>query len=694
MAPARSIASFVRFTRIAGVIAFIAFASVGLRDERAKACGFYGPSSITELTTFDDTIIGEADGLTYEPYTHGFGESCDDCFAKANLAAWQSYLKTETTADDWQKVMAAGDAEVTAMRKRAKGNLRAALAVIELAKKVEPNATLSADAPPAPDLLAEAQRGLKAARDPFIAQRYAFQVMRILFYQRNWKGAVTFFNQNVGKLEAPSVDLGWRAHYYMAGALQRAGDPARAYLESARIHAGYAPLSGQILEEFRPDEDASWQDALKLAKNVREKTMLWRMVGIRQDGIAAAQEIMKLDPKSNLIALLVVRELAKAESQSYAWDGTPEPSAVAETDKAYKAIEQLCTKLAATPGVDRPWLHELVLGHIAAKRGNVAAAKQHLQKAVAARPDEPRVRIQAQASLALALAHDYKIDPKRDDEIAAAMNGLDKSFTRLDTVDSEVRHTLAAAYAKAGRSVDAEFLASGAATATWDTKFIKQMLARVQQQTTEFDKFVVGRSPHNTSELTTELAARYAVDGDFAAAAKTLRAAKLESGKLGTDPFVIHILDCHDCDHETYASAPWTDASVYDKLAALEKAANGKGEAAADAAFQIGNALYNITYYGNARVLLGNTHQADVTAKASERWYKRAFDQSKNRELKVKAAFMAAKAEQAQALAAEQTMALVPAQPRWFPVVKQFKDTKYYKEILRECGVFRAWSGK
>src|SRR5205085_11619409 len=67
--------------------------------------------------------------------------------------------------------------------------------------------------------------------------------------------------------------------------------------------------------------------------------------------------------------------------------------------------------------------------------------------------------------------------------------------------------------------------------------------------------------------------------GDFATSAKTFASTSATSEKLGTDPFVAHIRDCHDCDHEKYANAAWTHASVVQKLVELDKAATGKDEA-------------------------------------------------------------------------------------------------------------------
>jgi hypothetical protein len=689
----RSIKSSARFARGALALAFVLAAGAGLRDDLADACGYSAPT-IEEMTTFDPAVMGDPtwDGLYYDPFTAGFGGPCTECMTKAMLADWRGYLKDAVTEADWQKVLlSASQADLAAIAGAlagkgrppagyersslwkspgARDQLAAAGAVVSHARRVEPLASLEA-----------------SAKDPFLAQRYAFLALRILFYKRDWAGAIAFFERGARALAGPSADLPWRARYYLAGAFAHEKKRARGNLELARVHANYPPLAGVAAQDFQPMEDADWRETLKLARDAREKAQLWRLVGVKQDGIVAAREIVKLDPKSSLIALLLVRELARAETKGSAAFGTPTKADLAAQRKAYAEIEQLAAAQASTPGADRPWLMELVAAHAAARRGDVAAARSRLGLATAARSGDARVAAQAKATLALALAIDGKINPASEQELARLMTELPPSFGRLATVKSDVRGTLAQAYAKAGKLVEAEFLRPGIASepatrrpgkpAWQDPAFIKEMIAQSTRGSTPFERFLL--------------------DGDFAAAAQTFKTTKAASEKLGTDPFVIHIVDCHDCDHQRYASAPWTHGSLAARLAELEKTAQGTGDAAAEASLAIGNALYNITYYGNARVVLAETHFATTDTRDAEKWYKRAYDLAKSRELKARAAYLASKAELGRLINAAggptNMTGTLPIPRTWFPAVKKLADTKYYREVLRECGHFAAWAG-
>jgi len=218
------------------------------------------------------------------------------------------------------------------------------------------------------------------------------------------------------------------------------------------------------------------------------------------------------------------------------------------------------------------------------------------------------------------------------------------------------------------------------------------MIARTGQSATAFDRLLIGGITR--PQLQDELFGRYLLLGDFLDAQKIVPA---KADTLGTDPFVIHIVDCHDCDHEKYATARWTDETFVARLVELQRTAAGKSEAAAQAALELGNALYNLTWSGNARIVLESTRQATRDTRPAERWYKRAFDTSKNRELKAKAAYLAAKAELARLVDAEdaaQQSDVLPVPTTWFPILRGMSETQYYKEVLKECGNFRRWIAK
>ncbi|MEZ4363574.1 MAG: hypothetical protein R3B48_25585 [Kofleriaceae bacterium] len=718
-------------------LALALLGGLALRGERADACGWDGPLP-SDLTTFDPQILDDAgaSAVAYDATHAGFEEDCASCAVTAMLADWRGYLRGAVSDEDWEQVLLrATEAELDGLARGLGGKrgaapatyaqsslwkdeasrprLRAALAVVKLARQVEGISLTPSWQAPAERatrarhtrMVTDAEAGVRAAKDPFLAQRYAFLLVKALFYQRRWDEVAKAHERLATSLATPSTDLAFRARYYLAGALLRTGHRGAANLELARIHAAYGPLAGATANDFRPMEESDWQDTLQRARDVRERTELWRLVGVTRDGVVAMREILKLDPRSPLLALLAVREVERAESGEDL-QRMQEPTDARRRLLEAPALEELCARVAGTPGADRPWLHLLVAGHLAAKRGDLELARARLTAALTARPDDARVKRQARASLALALVLDRRATrptAARGAEIAAAMRDVDEAFGRRDKLRQDVRGALAASYVAAGGAVEGELLSPGllerqAATAgKWrDPSFLRLMIARARRAATPFDRFLLDGS-YTVPQLEQELALALLNQGAFAESARVFRAGVASSTKLGTDPFAMRLLDCHDCDHQTYENAPWTHASVAARLAELELVARGKGPRAAGAALLLGNALYNLSWFGNARVLLRDTHQTQDSPRAAERWYKRAYEVAKDRELRAKAAFFAAKAELGDLLAADgspheyREVSTLPFPARWFSALQGLSDTKYYQEVLSECTNFRAW---
>lgn len=753
-----------RFGSGAAAAVAATFACVALRGEPADACGWGGPLA-EDLTTFDPRVVQDVDErLFYDPFNSGWGDPCAGCAGEEMQNDWLGYLGAGIAVEDLGAILfRASAADVSAIREWLAGKrgaaipaayqqsslwkdaakrpkVKAAFELLGLAKQVEvvaggagevarsasrnasgSNGASGANAKAkskAADLVALAKAGMRATREPFLVQRYGFQLVKALFYERRWAELVEVMDKQGAALAGPSRDLAWRARYYLAGALLRSGQRARGNLELARIHAGYASLAGTAANDFRPMEETDWRHALRLATTTQDKVALWRLVGVTRDGLVALREIQKLDARSPLLALLMVREVERAEGRTVEmWGIAPDAKAEERQRREMAELEQVAMELAATAGADRPWLMTLVGGHLAARRGDLATAKTRLVQALAMRPSDERVKNQVHASLAMALVLDATSKGKapsgrapsseRADAIAEAMRQVTQEFGRQQTVRGEVRRRLAAANLAAGKLIEAELLVPGTLTSQpatagkWqDVSFLKAMIARAGQTKTAFDRFLVDGS-YSTQRLESELALRYLTSGAFGEASKRFASGKTWSAKLGTDPFVMRLVDCHDCDHQVHGEAPWTHESFAARLVELERVAKGKGEAAAKASLELGNALYNITWYGNARVVLAETHQKQRETKAAERWYKRAYELSRDRELRVKAAFFAAKAELGGLITAAEdaagmsdgTLGLsdLPVPRRWFPVVESLADTRYYEEILAECGHFRRW---
>ena len=185
--------------------------------------------------------------------------------------------------------------------------------------------------------------------------------------------------------------------------------------------------------------------------------------------------------------------------------------------------------------------------------------------------------------------------------------------------------------------------------------------------------------------------------GDYAAAAKALPAS--QSQALEVDPFTFRVKDCHDCGEQ---STGWTHAKVIARLAELKEQSKGSGEPAARASFELANAIYNLSTWGSASHFYVGSHSGTSDVSEAAIFFERARTLSKDRELQAKAAWGAAKCEAAVEIAKArgreaypyegQELGELPIPAKSFAAVKALEGTKYYDEILAECGHFRSWA--
>src|SRR5262249_62288465 len=124
---------------------------------------------------------------------------------------------------------------------------------------------------------------------------------------------------------------------------------------------------------------------------------------------------------------------------------------------------------------------------------------------------------------------------------------------------------------------------------------------------TAFDKFLAQDYGYSIAHLHELRALQFLYAGDFAKAVDAFQLAGEVQGELTADPFMIHIKDCHDCDFEA-PHMKYTKKSFAERMLALSRTAQGRGEEAAAASFELANGFYNMSYYGNGRSISHTAH--------------------------------------------------------------------------------------
>jgi hypothetical protein len=432
---------------------------------------------------------------------------------------------------------------------------------------------------------------------------------------------------------------------------------------------------------------------------VRQKTVLWQLLGIHADGPRAIEAIHALDPKSHILPLLVVREVNRLEVEIGDSHKDPNP-------QWQERVEELAKSFDARAGkgkIYKPYVWDLAASHLYTMVGSARASNRCLERAAKRAPATPVVARQLRASQIYAFVQGLKTpSPANEARIARELDWLTQEKTgasRLNTLLGGVRLRLAELYRKKGDTLTAACLGGDGNDPIYQNEAqIAHMLAFIDKRDkTAFETSVVGLCPYKRDTLV-QSQAMFALyhHGDFRTAAALL--AKMPGPLLPADPFVIHIRDCHDCDAQAKDRQQYTTMQFIEHM--MELLAQAKAQPTPEVYLEIANGFYNMSYYGNSRRIyegagadFANNPAINDTSRA-EIYYQKALELTRDRELGAKAAFMASKCELAKFYQKHPTSKAAFRAGKWFHLLRdKYADTRYYQEIIRECGYFRTFAG-
>jgi hypothetical protein len=475
----------------------------------------------------------------------------------------------------------------------------------------------------------------------------------------------------------------------------------------------FAPLKGSSYKSFHPMEDADWKETLALAKTPREKEALWQLLGIYADSGAAIDSIYAMNPSSQLLPLLLMREVNTAEQswtgnqlltrfpRIYARDGKePRP----DIDVIGKKRLDRIRAIADAGNTYKPYLWLLSAGHLYALAGDNANAELYLSRASKSMPDEPDLRAQLRMSTLLQRVRSLKgIDKSMEPFLAKELDWLNGiAGDPAMNLNEWILRYLGAIYSEGGDQARGVMLANYVEIDAYQTLgTLDQIIELMRAPTGDFDRFLLRNYTHNEGNIQELRALNQLYAGDFASAIETLKLAGNAGGqKLSADPFAAQNSDCIYCaarePHTTY-----TKMSFAQRMLALSQVAKGRDESAAEASFLLANGFFNMSYYGNSRdiyitahldlmisITNEDRHRINLNMDLAELYYLQAAALSRNREFKAKALFMAAKTEQNRSYNSPNR---TNAHMYFKRLVDDFSDTQYYREIIQECQRFASY---
>lgn len=710
-------------------------------DEELQAAVMMAPES-SKLPEFSLFYLSNNRYYGYNDYENYNPEG--DPYEKINVAEWHAYFGKKVSEDDVHTFIYVSDEKslvryreaIASKSNNASGDLdmfnagvkklEPALTYLEAAYKV--NALCASTyndwyeyAEPDPSQILSLTEELKklyaGAKEPFLKQRYVFLLQRIYHTGGLYSHCIELFNKEAVKYDQSS-SIYLRSMGYKAASLYKQQEYSEANYIYALMFSRMPAARVSAHWSFHPQEEADWNESLALAKTGEEKCALWLLFGITADAERALKEIYDINPSFAPARMLATRAVNYVEATS--GDGNrfyyEKPH---DNDSFIRTLSSYATN-KSTPD---PAFWHLMTAYMYYQSGNTGETEKWLAsgRKVLGKEDkllqdhytltEMLVRVKTsttvndklQRDLAAFLTFNWCAENKemRKDAIYEYfMNMLDKIYT---TEKNDIMVALC-------NNNSGEFYKGNLA-------FIDRMLKFMQQTGhNELETLLLSKYFLNANDLIEEKGLIYLYHYDLDKANKEF---SLLSGtaQLPGNPFNIRINDCHDCDHEMAQKTIYTKTSLVQKLIEMEAAAQKDPKASAQTYFLLANAYYNITYFGNNRRMyestlfgtgydsygyyfsFGQVPKPDpikniFSCAKAEAYYMLAYKYAPNKEFEAKCLFMAAKCEQnAFYLSGDFDQGATDFRAgKYFRSLKdRYYDTKYFKEVIHECGYFDSY---
>jgi len=580
--------------------------------------------------------------------------------------------------------------------------------------------------------------------DPFLKNRYWFLTMKARFYSNDKQKAIDFFNKTESSV--PKNTLYYRALAYVAGINHKQKKYAVSNYLYAQVFDKCPELRVVTAYSFRPKNESDWTKALAMAKNNKEKAALWAIHGYYKDEKQAIEKIYELDPKSehlNYLATRLVNSLEQKMNNSFQQSGgenqKPKPQTVAENKIENKAkIDNsefdLMVKISAAGNAEKPYLWDMAIGYLQTLKGDYANADKNFSKAEKTLPKTELAGMQLRLlRFVNNLSKIDKLTDKNEKTILADLNWLyyelPKTYKgqefRYQNASSWSRSYLSNLYKEKGNLVLAEIFGESRYS-YWndgnsfydnekDLLAIKSFLEKTNK--TEIEKIGAGIYSLKLKDINNFQAVQATFKNKIPEAIEFLKQTdSVQYYKFLGNPFNGSIKDCHDCDHAAYQKRKYT---YMDFLITIKEMQDKlvKNEDVYTNSLLLGNAFYNISHFGNGRTFYeisivgyGSSPYSFRDAmkemitnnSVSKMYYQKAFEAASNKEQKAKSLYLISKCERNDYYnkkysainsywEIQDDKINFIAWNSFKALRKDYSDTKYYQDVIAECGYFNTY---
>ncbi len=565
----------------------------------------------------------------------------------------------------------------------------------------------------------ELKKQFIGTRDIFLKERYWFQLERSYYYNNGFREMADLFETYEKTM--PRNTMYWRTLSYVAGGYYKKKQFAQANYYFSRVYENCNALKTTAHFSFHPQEEKDWKETLSLCRNSSERATLWQMLGVfYSDEKRSISEIYKLDPKSPSLDLLLARAVNKYEQKFD--DSSRREYYVTDANTRYEdSLKIIITVIAGAGITDKPWIWNMAAGYLNTLDGDYEKAAPYFIKASKTIPSEKLAREQLRLlKLINRVGGITIIDGKIENEMLSDiqwLSGLHRSETadfRSEDAFNWLRKTFAFRYQRQGEVAKSQCFLSNVNFYS-DQKNLERMKSFLSNPAkTPYEKLCTELSDIKLEDIYEFESVRLMFKDSIQQAIDKMTLAGANGAKmLAANPFNARIQDCHDCDFAAPQKIKYSKLSFLKKVKDVQsKIVNG--EDVYTNSLLLANAFYNISQYGNARLfyeckILGESYydideiQSDyqsllISMDQARKNYELTLSLARTEEQKAKCQYLLAKCQRNHWYNTNRRTGTLDEYQmvdlnslEGFKALKQYPNTQYYKEVIRECGYFRTF---
>jgi hypothetical protein len=693
---------------------------------------WFGNSSFTPETFVD----ADYNPLLYSPYEmfYGIGYDGDHItkFSEEITKDWTTFMENKIKPDQLTYFLLSDSSKVdidglyqffTNKTKNASSNkwtgkmnlndqkIKDFIQFLYVARKVEECSTINYDpwdydnkteAPKVDDkLISDIQNKYETVSNPFLKNRYWFQTIKANFYGTKNTEAITFFEKT--KNDVPKNTLYYRAVAYVAGIYKQNNDYAQANYNYSIVFDKCPDMLVTATYNFHPQEENDWNAALSLAKTNDEKAALWAILGYYADAGRSISEIYKLNPQSPHLDYLLTRLInIMEENIQIAPNESPTKYKTRIKEKLNKKDLETVTSIAQSGKIKNIFLWNTGAAYLQTLNGNYAEAKNLFAKAEKQMSSTEMAKGQLRLlRLINTLSEINDLNASAENNILPELNWLYKQKTeglRSDAAIDWSKKYISALYASRNNVILAEMFNPNKDFYKDNEKLEVMRSFLSKPDRTAFEKFAESLYSITLSDIYDYQAVMFAYENKMELAFENMgKANKIKDEEFPGNPFNGNIKDCNECDHKTPQKTKFSKLRFIEVVKIMQSKVE-KGEDLYNNYLLLGNAFYNISYFGNGRffyqiVIIGeyDTYYDKMISSMSnaKMYYKKALEAAANDEQRAKCNYLLSKCERNEFYNSNtQGNADFLAWDGFVKLKTKYANTKYYKDVIRDCGYF------